>query len=67
MSLTSIVAQLARRGVLVLTTGVPGQAHALELPSHTVAETVATINKAIAIVQRETKIFFVFIFALIFI
>jgi hypothetical protein len=40
------------------------QGHALVVLSHK-ALTVATKNKAIAIVQRETKIFFVFIFALI--
>jgi hypothetical protein len=57
--------QLARLGVLVLVAGVTRQAHdAPSVPSHT-ALTVATKNNTIAIVQRETKIFFVFIFALI--
>jgi histidine ammonia-lyase len=63
ISLTSIVAQLARRGVPAVVISVPGQEHVLDVPSQ--ALTTATKNKAIAIVQRETKIFFVFIFALI--
>jgi hypothetical protein len=64
MSLTSIVAQVVISPVGAGVASVPGQEQALVVPSHT-AETVATKNNAIAIVQRETKIFFVFIFALI--